>query len=92
MDMPQSIDLDYYAANGSASSQYHIAESFTPNAHQTFVCGVPGIASSRISIDSGEIVLSIPHKTRFLSEMEDKIIWAALKGSTKLIAKGRLIK
>ena len=90
--MLQTVDLEYYACKGTTSSQYHITESFTPNARQFLVCGIPGSAPSTMCISSDQVVLSIPHKTRFLNQEEDKAIWAALENSVQIVSKGRLIK
>lgn len=36
--------------------------------------------------------LTIPKSDKELTEMEDKALWLALKDSTKLVRKGRLVK
>lgn len=90
--MSQVPDMDFYGNSVTASSQFTIEERFTPHARSIDVCGVTGQQPTSINIDNGEVVLSIPFKTRFLNEEEEKVMWTAIRNSVKLVARGRLVK
>ncbi len=88
--MDMNVDIDLYANNISVSSRYQIVEPTTHVAQKFHVRGAPGSAPSFISIDSNNVVLSIPSKPRFLSQQENDALWSSLNSSVKVIAKGRL--